>query len=69
MEQYPNRTMQEVQEGRVPDIPKQVWDQSEEFGHVILACCRLNPAKRPSYATIVRQLKTIRKIMEQKKLF
>mgnify|MGYP002480627499 CR=1 FL=1 len=52
--------MQEVQEGTVPSVPEKAWNEHYEFIQIMLSCCRLNPAKRPTFDTIVRQLKAYR---------
>lgn len=60
-EQYPNRSMQDVQRGAIPTVTDDVVKSYPGFVSIMYACCRLNPAKRPSFDTIVRQLKMCRR--------
>lgn len=65
-EQYPNRSMADVQRGAIPAVTEDMINSYPGFVSIMYACCRLNPAKRPSFDTIVRQLKMCRRQLQGK---
>jgi len=55
-EKFPERSMQDVERGTIPDVPPEYAHKYPEFVLVIKMCCRHDPNKRPSFNTIVHHL-------------
>jgi hypothetical protein len=56
----PQRSLSEVEEGKVPPIDPNLQTLYPEYIDLLRMCCRKNPHKRPSFATILHKLKQCR---------
>jgi len=55
----PGRDLDFVKSGKIQPVPPQLAKEHPEWTALIEACCRINPDKRPTMFSILRQLEAM----------